>query len=79
MTLPAHGENDPPRGSLPRPVEDAASIIHIEVWGEPYEAGKGPMHHAGGGYWHDELLRRADRWERLAGAARVCAEVLPRD
>lgn len=67
----------PPRGPLSPEVERAARTIHREVWSEPYQVGRGPMHHAGGPYWHDELLRRADRWERMAAAARVCAEALP--
>jgi hypothetical protein len=60
-------------------VERAAWTIHRDVWGCAYEPGRGPMHHAGGSYWHDELLRLADRWERMAAAARVCAEVLPHE
>lgn len=67
----------PPRGPLPPEVEAAARVIHRDVWSGPYRPGEGPMHYAGGPYWHDELLRQADRWERMAAAARVCAEVLP--
>lgn len=71
-------DTEPPRGGLPPHVVDAARIIHREVWRGPYEHGRGPMHHAGGSYWRNELLRRADRWRKLADAAEICAEVLPR-
>lgn len=74
--LPAQSRQ-PPRGPLTGDVESAARIIHREVWGEPYRPGEGPMHHAGGPYWHDELLRLARKWEALATAARTCAEALP--
>lgn len=72
-----HEPANPPRGTLCPRVTQAAITIHQEVWNEPYSVGSGPMHHAGGGYHRRELLRKADRWERLAAAARVCAEVLP--
>lgn len=78
---PGGPEDDPlapPRGPLSLEVEVAARTIHREVWGVSYRVGDGPMHHAGGGYWRAELLRLANRWERLAKAARVCAETLPR-
>lgn len=65
------------RSVLPPAVLDAARQIHREVWGERYREGQGPMHYASGTYWHHELLRLADRWERLAEAARVCAGHLP--
>ncbi len=68
---------DPPRGPLTPEVEQAARLIHREVWGEPYRPGAGPMHHAGGPYWHHELLRLARRWDRMAAAARACAGELP--
>lgn len=68
---------EPPRGPLPAHVVAAARTIHVEVWGNQYEPGEGPMHFAGGPYWRAALLRRANRWERMAKAARVCAEVLP--
>lgn len=68
---------DPPRGELPADVVPAAGLISRMVWQQPYVPGQGPMHMAGGSYWHDELLRRANQWERLAAAARTCAEYLP--
>lgn len=67
----------PPRGPLPPGVERAVRTIHAEVWNNPYTPGEGPMHWAGGTYWHRELHRLADRWERLAAAARVAAGFLP--
>jgi hypothetical protein len=69
----------PPRGALPLDVLNAACQVSVYVWSEPYQPGEGPMHHAGGPYWHEELLRRAAHWERLAAAARVCAGWLPTD
>lgn len=78
--VPTHSTRDPkdpPRGTLNPRVENAARIIHREVWGDPYRPGEGPMHFAGGRYWRNELLRRAERWELMADAARICAEVLP--
>lgn len=78
--MPSHLTIDPkapPRVTLPPEVENAARIIHREVWGGAYRAGEGPMHMAGGPYWHDELLRRAERWRLMADAARICAEALP--
>lgn len=77
MPDPGLSTTDRPRGPLSLTVEAAARTIHRDVWGTPYRSGEGPMHHAGGPYWHDELLRRAARWERLAAAARTCAEALP--
>jgi hypothetical protein len=68
---------DPPRGELAPEVEAAARAISHEVWGEFYRPGHGPMHHAGGGYWHAELLHRAEEWEHFARAARICADALP--
>jgi hypothetical protein len=65
------------RRELPPAVLDAARQIHREVWGGTYREGQGPMHYASGTYWHRELHRLADRWERLAKAARVCASHLP--
>jgi hypothetical protein len=70
-------KHEPPRGPLAPDVEKAARMIHCEVWSGPYQPGRGPMHFAGGTYWHDELLRRADKWEAMAVAARVCASTLP--
>jgi hypothetical protein len=67
----------PVRGPLSPEVERAARTVHAHVWTGPYRPGEGPMHYAGGPYWHDELLRLADQWERWAAAARVCAETLP--
>lgn len=68
----------PPRGPLPPDIEKAARALHNgKVWSGPYRPGEGPMHYAGGPYWHDELLRQADEWEALASAARVAAEWLP--
>lgn len=74
---PMTREPPPMRGWLTPEVETAARAIHRDVWGESYRALRGPMHYAGGPYWRNELLRRADRWEALAAAARTCAEVLP--
>lgn len=68
---------DPPRGLLPPEIREAARTIHREVWNSPYVEGEGPMHHAGGRYWHDQLLRQAARWEHLARAARIAATWLP--
>lgn len=70
-------DKTPPRGELPLHIKKAAQLISPTLWGQRYVLGDGPMHHAGGPYWHDELLRRADEWERMAAAARLCAEVLP--
>jgi hypothetical protein len=67
----------PMRGELSPDVQAAARTVHREVWGQPYKPLEGPMHYAGGPYWRNELLRLADKWERMAVAARVCAEVLP--
>lgn len=67
----------PPRRSLPPEVVKAAKVISQEVWNEPYREGEGVMTHAGGPFWRSELLGQADEWERMAKAARVCAEVLP--
>lgn len=67
----------PVRGPLPPEVEQAALRISTAVWRQPYRPGEGPMHFAGGPYWRNELLRQADRWERMAADARVCAGVLP--
>jgi hypothetical protein len=67
----------PLRGDLPPDVLEAAYLIHPEVWRSNYVPGRGPMHYASG-TWHSEHLRElADRWERMAAAARVCAEFLP--
>lgn len=79
-TLPSRLREDgqsPPRGPLSLVVASAATMLHRTAWGTPYRSGEGPMHHAGGPYWHGELLRKAAEWERLARAARICAEVLP--
>lgn len=79
----AHPEFDsyekrrPTRGPLPPDVESATRTVHQYVWHGPYVPGEGPMHYAGGPYWRKELLRRADRWERQAAAARICATVFP--
>lgn len=70
-------DTKPPRGRLSPDVEQAAFRIHTRVWGEPYRPGEGPMHHAGGPYWREELLRLAGQWEREAACARLCAGVLP--
>lgn len=35
------------------------------------------MHYAGGPYWRNALMSHADEWERMAAAARTCAEFLP--
>lgn len=67
----------PPRGDLPPEIREAARTIHREVWTGPYVDGEGPMHYAGGTYWHDQLLRQAARWEHLARAARIAAAWLP--
>jgi hypothetical protein len=67
----------PPRGPLPPDIAKAARLIHRRVWNDGYLAGEGPMHHAGGPYWHHELLRLADLWEKQAAAARLCATFLP--
>lgn len=67
----------PPRDAFPPNVVRSIRVIHREVWGEPYVAGEGPMHHAGGSYWQKELNRRANEWERMAQAARICAQELP--
>lgn len=69
---------DPPRGPLSPEVEKAARRIHRAVWGTFYKPGEGPMHYAGGPYWRNRLLKLAASWERMAAAARICAEVLPR-
>lgn len=69
----------PLRGELPPDVLAATKTIHRELWGEPYVPMRGIMHFAGGSYWHRALLRQADRWERMAAAARVCAEWLPKE
>jgi hypothetical protein len=58
-------------------VERAARTISPALWGGPYRDGEGVMHYATGPYWRNELLDKADDWERLARAARVCAEALP--
>lgn len=73
----ANESKEPKRGELPPNVVAAVRTIHRAVWKTPYTPGEGPMHYAGGPYWHDELLRLADRWERMAKAARVAATVLP--
>jgi hypothetical protein len=67
----------PPRGKLAPEVVAAARLISPDVWAMPYRPGEGPMHMAGGPYWHIKLLALADKWERMAAAARACAEVLP--
>lgn len=67
----------PPRGPLPPEILRATRTIHAVVWTGPYVEGKGPMHYAGGPYWHHQLLRQADEWERLAKAARIAATWLP--
>jgi hypothetical protein len=69
----------PPRGPLPPGIEAAARKIHRVIWGERYRPGRGPMHHAGGPYWHNELMRQADEWEALAAAARIAASFLPEE
>lgn len=74
---PPKDPKDPPRGPLSAEIERAARTIHRKVWTDPYRPGEGPMHHAGGPYWRNELLRLADLWERQAKAARICAEALP--
>jgi hypothetical protein len=61
----------------PASVVPAVRRIYRAVWKMTYEAGHGPLHYAGGSYWHDELLKQADRWERLAADARVVAQYLP--
>lgn len=66
-----------PRGDLPPEVEAAARTISRAVWGNPYKPGEGSMHWAGGPYWGQELRRLANKWERMAVAARVCAGWLP--
>jgi len=67
----------PLRGPFTADVEKAIRTIHGAVWGEPYRPGRGPMHFAGGGYWRHELFCQAATWERMAAAARICAEELP--
>lgn len=67
----------PMRGLLPPEVERAAATISREVWGESYQPLRGVMHYGGGPAHAADLRRRADRWERLAKAARVCADFLP--
>jgi hypothetical protein len=67
----------PPRVLLSPEVEQAARTISQYVWGHSYRPGEGVMHFAGGPWWHDELLARAEKWERLAKAARICADALP--
>jgi hypothetical protein len=74
---PRDFDKTPPRGPLPAHIIKAAQTVSSVVWKQPYVIGEGPMHYAGGPYWHNELLRRADAWERWAKAARLCAEVLP--
>lgn len=74
-----HEPTDPPRGELCPLIRQAATIISPVLWGDAYRPGRGPMHHAGGSYWREELLRNASRWNRLAAAALICAEVLPRE
>lgn len=64
---------------LPLDVVDAATLISPHVWNQPYRAGDGPMHHARGPYWHNELRRRAQEWRLLAHAAEMCATELPHD
>jgi hypothetical protein len=71
------GSKEPPRGEFPPEVVAAIRTLHSVVWAGPYEPGSGPMHNAGGPYWRAELLRLARRWDRLADAARVCAQELP--
>lgn len=73
-----HEQTDPTRGELCPRILQAAKIVSPVLWGEAYHPGRGPMHFAGGPYWHGELHRKADQWERLAKAARIAAEVLPR-
>lgn len=74
-----HSPTPPTRGALCPRVGQAAAIVSPVLWGEAYVEGRGPMHYAGGSYWRDELLRKADQWERMAKAARICAEVMPHD
>jgi hypothetical protein len=54
-------------------VDEAARLISPVVWNQPYKPGEGPLTHARGPYWHEELLRRADQYDRLAEAARIVA------
>lgn len=63
----------PLRGTLPEDVLAAVRTISQPVWGEPYQAGRGPAHYASGPYWSTELRRLADEWQRRAAAARVVA------
>jgi hypothetical protein len=67
----------PPRGPVPDEALPAVRLISDMVWGARYVPGEGPVHHAGGSYWHDRLLHLADQWEKQAAAARVVAALLP--
>lgn len=72
-----NASKEPKREELPPHIVRAARTISRAVWKHPYVPGEGVMHYAGGPYWHDELLRLADQWERWAKAARIAATVLP--
>lgn len=65
-----------PRGPLPPDVAKAARLVSPVYWGQRYAPGGGPMHWAGGPYWGNHLRQEANRLERLAAAARVCADYL---
>lgn len=71
--------DEPPRGPLPPDILKATRTVHQAAWGQSYSEGRGVMHHGGGAWHRNDLLRKAARWERLAAAARVCAEWLPGD
>lgn len=73
----ANAAKEAPRGELPKRVVRAVRTIHRAMWRTPYTPGEGPMHYASGPYWHDELMRQADRWEEMAKAARIAATALP--
>ncbi len=67
----------PIRETLPEHLLPAARRLSRALWNTTYRPGEGPLHYAGGTYWHHELLTRADRWEALAADARALASFLP--
>lgn len=53
---------------------DERLLARLGVWNPA--PGGGPLVHAGGRYWPNELRRRAREFERAAAAARRCADFI---
>lgn len=66
------------RAHLTAEETEAARLVSPHVWGAPYSPGKGPMHWDWNRHTIRILTSRAQQWDRLAAAARVCAATMGR-